>query len=585
MIYKLVVTQIFLIALMGCSTLSNSNNWVQQSNNVAADFSKSFSSIFPELGSDLGYQEYDSLGSIPSKEIDKKERELLLMWKMKLEKLLANNKDKNLQVDYLILIEKVKKDLKWKEIDEKIAAIPMYKPSQDIYNSLHQLINEQSPDTRKKAAVARFKFYLSDKGQNNLMRASQAEIQRLQAKYKKHSKFYPFVEDIKKYLEDSPAYVAGIEELLKKSGRSDWKVEYTKFKKEIFLYDNFIKIKLLPLARKTPNYPLEMYKLTLKAVGVDSAPREMIKLGKEKYKMVYLEFENLSKKIAKKNKLSKNDPAAVINFLKLNQVSSIKEVSDLYNRAAARLEKIIIKNNLVSLPATKLLIRFAGDAESKAAPVPHLIPPPLINNNGILPEFVVPTSSSGRLPFDDFAYESAATILTAHEGRPGHDLQFSRMLENPVSIVRSRYAMSSVNVEGWALFAEDLVFPYLTDEEKFVAYQTRLWRIARYYLDPMVQLGEATRKTVLKVFTQEMGVSKTMAELEYQRYAFRAPGQATAYYHGLLNIMKLKEDLSSEFGKMSLKCFNDTLLSFGLLPHKEIRLFKDSFRPCAQTRN
>ncbi len=190
--------------------------------------------------------------------------------------------------------------------------------------------------------------------------------------------------------------------------------------------------------------------------------------------------------------------------MKKKQASSIEEVSALYNSASERLESIIRKNDLVTLPARKLLIRFAGDAESKAVPVPHLNPPPLIDNNGILPEFVVPTSSSGKLSFDDFSYESGATILTAHEGRPGHDLQFSKMLENPTSIVRSRYAMNSVNVEGWALYAEDIVFPYLSDEEKLIAYQSRLWRIARYFLDPSVQLGRVENKEVARIFNKEL---------------------------------------------------------------------------------
>jgi len=89
------------------------------------------------------------------------------------------------------------------------------------------------------------------------------------------------------------------------------------------------------------------------------------------------------------------------------------------------------------------------------------------------------------------------------------------------------------------------------------------------------------QKTSQNLWDGVLGVSKVMAGLEYERYAFGEPGQATAYYHGLLNIIELKEYLSLEYGQMQMKCFNDTLLSFGLLPHKQIRIFKEQFRKCS----
>jgi uncharacterized protein (DUF885 family) len=140
--------------------------------------------------------------------------------------------------------------------------------------------------------------------------------------------------------------------------------------------------------------------------------------------------------------------------------------------------------------------------------------------------------------------------------------------------------MNSTNVEGWALYAEDLVFPYLDLEEKFIALQTRLWRVARYYLDPMVQIAQASSEDVIRVFHENLGVSKKMAELEYQRYAYRSPGQATAYYEGLLMINKLKDDLQQKYGKLNLKCFNDTFVSFGLLPPAKMKLFYEDFKKC-----
>ena len=580
MLKRSILAIIMIVSIANCGTV-NEKSWAKESDKVAEDYTKEFATLYPELGSSLGYQEFDSLGVNPTEALEQSNLDLLKSWKSKLTKEIETAESKDLKVDLLILLDLVETDLKWKDVDDKLGKIPFYKPSESIYNTLVELITDQSPQKRKDASVQRFEYYMSSNNKKNIIDAYHGETLRYQEKYKSKKMFYPFRGDVEKYLENSSSYVVGIKELLEKTGKKGWEGAYKVFQEKIKTYDNFVKTDILPKSRKTPNLPLNVYKLVLKKVGVDREPEDMIEIGKREYKILYKKYEKLAKKLAKKHNLKQETPLAVVAFLKKKQVSSIEEAKVLYYSASEQLENIIRKNDLVTLPSRKLLIRFAGDAESKALPIPHLVPPPFIDNNGILPEFVVPTSSSGKLPFDDFSYKSSATILTAHEGRPGHDLQFSRMLENPTSIVRSEYAANSVNIEGWAVYAEDIVFPYLSDEEKLTAHQLRLWRIARYYLDPLVQLGKIENKEVTRIFHKELGVSKVMAGLEYDRYAFREPGQATAYYHGLLNINELKKDLSLEYGQMQMKCFNDTLLSFGLLPHKQIRIFKEQFKKCS----
>ena len=62
---------------------------------------------------------------------------------------------------------------------------------------------------------------------------------------------------------------------------------------------------------------------------------------------------------------------------------------------------------------------------------------------------------------DDFNYDAIAWTLTAHEARPGHELQFAAMLERGVSTARVVFAFNSANVEGWALYAEAVMKQYL----------------------------------------------------------------------------------------------------------------------------
>ena len=71
--------------------------------------------------------------------------------------------------------------------------------------------------------------------------------------------------------------------------------------------------------------------------------------------------------------------------------------------------------------------------------------------------------------YDDFTFKAAAWTLTAHEGRPGHELQFAAMVERGVSLARSLFAFNSVNVEGWALYAESEMLPYEPPAGQFIA--------------------------------------------------------------------------------------------------------------------
>ena len=95
---------------------------------------------------------------------------------------------------------------------------------------------------------------------------------------------------------------------------------------------------------------------------------------------------------------------------------------------------------------------------------------------------------------DDFTFQAVAWPLTVHEGRPGHELQFAMMVEKGVSLARVLFAMNSVNIEGWALYMENELLPYLPVDGQFSTLWSRLARSARAFLDPGLQSGEITRE-------------------------------------------------------------------------------------------
>ncbi len=171
--------------------------------------------------------------------------------------------------------------------------------------------------------------------------------------------------------------------------------------------------------------------------------------------------------------------------------------------------------------------------------------PPLINNHGergsfILPLGNPPTGDGKTEVYDDFTCKACAWTLTAHEGRPGHELQFSAMVEHGVSLARSLFAFNSVNVEGWALYAEFMMVRYEPPAGQMIALQLRMLRAARAMLDPMLNLGLITRERAHDILVDDVGLSEAFAREELDRFTFRSPGQATAYFYGYTRLLELR---------------------------------------------
>ena len=61
--------------------------------------------------------------------------------------------------------------------------------------------------------------------------------------------------------------------------------------------------------------------------------------------------------------------------------------------------------------------------------------------------------------------------------------------------------------------------------------------------------------------------SPAFAISEVDRYTFRAPAQATAYYYGYLRLLELRDAAEKQLGaRFDPLTFHDTILAQGLLP-------------------
>jgi uncharacterized protein (DUF885 family) len=151
-------------------------------------------------------------------------------------------------------------------------------------------------------------------------------------------------------------------------------------------------------------------------------------------------------------------------------------------------------------------------------------------------------------------------------------MQFASIVEAGVSDARTIFAFNSTNVEGWGLYSEWILQPFMPAEGQLISLQHRLMRAARAFLDPELQLGKITPEKALATLKDEVMLSDAMAKQEVERYTFRSPGQATSYFYGYTKLRELRSDVEKALGaKFDQRAFHDFVLAQGLLPPELMR--------------
>jgi uncharacterized protein (DUF885 family) len=159
------------------------------------------------------------------------------------------------------------------------------------------------------------------------------------------------------------------------------------------------------------------------------------------------------------------------------------------------------------------------------------------------------------------------------------------MLEHGVSRARALYAFNSTNVEGWGLYSEYLIEPYMPLEGQLVSLDYRLFRAARAFLDPELQSGKIQPDDARRILEQDIVSSPAFTEEEIERFTYRAPGQAISYFYGFTKLIALRKDTEAALGpKFNQLKFHDFILAQGLLPPDLMRkAVMDHFIPSQQT--
>jgi uncharacterized protein (DUF885 family) len=151
------------------------------------------------------------------------------------------------------------------------------------------------------------------------------------------------------------------------------------------------------------------------------------------------------------------------------------------------------------------------------------------------------------------------------------------MAQRGLTLARKLFAFNSVNAEGWGLYSEHLIRPFMPVDARLVSLQALLWREARAFLDPELQLGKTDLSRARRVLEDDVGLSPAMTTQELDRYAFDMPGQAPSYYYGYTRLVALRADVERALGpRFDAQAFHDFVLAQGLLPPPLLRKAVDA---------
>ena len=523
--------------------------------------------FYPEWMASLGLEKFDSAVVDLKPERVKRVDAALAAAGQRLSGLKAKEADPHVRQDLEIVIDALGRQRRTEALEYRLL-VPFDDLPRQIFFAAQNLLDLRNAPERRAHAIRLVRAYAGmAPGTTPITQLARQRLEeRAGAKL-----LWPYRGQVEQVLNNCDRYMAGIAELFRASGVQGWEEAHGRLAAHVRTHCDWVRKDVLPRARSTPMLPLELYAHRLRNFGVDITPEQAIALGTSTYAEVRDQMTLAAADIARERKLASSDYRQVLRDLKRDAIAP-DAILSYYQQRLSDIERIIGEAKLLTLPKRPAAIRLASEAESAAIPAPFMSVPRLIGNKGEVGEFVLPLSNpnskSGTRP-DDFTSPAAAWSLTAHEARPGHELQYASMVEGGVSLARAVFAANSTNAEGWGLYAEAIMLPYFPPEGRLFGLQLRLMRAAREMLDPMVNLGRMTPEAAKEFLMHEVTLSEPLAQQEADRYAFWSPGQAVSYLYGYTRLRELRMKAEIALGaKFDQREFHDLIIAQGLLPPK-----------------
>jgi hypothetical protein len=360
--------------------------WIAASNNytnllIQVEFKHS-----PEAASFQGLSEFDNKISQPTLADEDQQRQETATVLAKLQSASAEKQPTEVAQDLQIMIRKV--ELTFKQEDfARAHKVPFFNASEMVFSGLRSLLDEQTPSDRRPAAVVRIREYAGlEPGYTSL---TEILKQRVKEQMAKPGVVYPARVEIETEMSRNSNYLDGIAALMQKYSLTGWQEPFGKLKTQLTDYDAWVRATVLPQARTDFRLLPEEYALALLDYGIDIPPNQIATMAHQAFTEIQGEMKSVALKIAQQRNLPSSDYRDVIHELKKQQLVG-DAILPFYEERLKQIEKIIVEQQLVSLPERPAKIRIATAAETAQQPAPHMQPPPFLHNTGEKGVFVLP---------------------------------------------------------------------------------------------------------------------------------------------------------------------------------------------------
>jgi len=559
---------LFIAGISVPARLSSEQSWVAISDAHTQFLLDNIGRFAPEPFGQLGGKGLDEMITQLSDEFDNQALRALKSLLAEMEARQKRETHPAVRQDLDILIDFLKRNLEESNLTDRLL-LPYEDPAELIFRGLRALLDDQVAEARRPAALVRLRRYTGlEAGWAPVLK--QAE-DKLRSDLKKPGLLGPFRGQVELDLKLAPRYMAGIASLFEKYKLAGGAEALSALERQLKAWDAFVRQEILPRAREDHRLPPELYRLKLRENGIDMPLEELVNRSQANFREIQNEMCVIAALIAEKRGWPERDYRQVIRELKKDQLAPEQAVAR-YRERIDFMARLAVKEKIVTFPSRDLRIRLATEAESASVAGPSMKPPPLLGNTGEMGEFIIALGRGGGQSMDDFTNEAATWTLAAHEGRPGHEMQITRALENGISKARVLFSLNTANLEGWALYIEAEVKPYLPLEGQLFSLQFRLMRAARAFLDPGVQTGDIPPDAALQVLTRDVVLSEPLARLELERYTDKLPGQAPAYFCGYTRMMEMRAEIERRLGeKFDPLKYHDFLMGVGPVPMALVR--------------
>lgn len=247
---------------------------------------------------------------------------------------------------------------------------------------------------------------------------------------------------------------------------------------------------------------------------------------------------------------------------RLRTEASVTDVLAAYRDEAGRARAFIQRAGLV--PETPVPLEIVPTPAFLETIVPFAAyQPPPVELGG--PGLFFVTRSESTADGVQCVYEIPSIVI--HEAFPGHHVQVTAT-QALTSEVR-RHVRTPVNVEGWALYAETLMYEsgyHETPEARLFHLNDLLWRAVRIIVDVGLHTRDMTPVDAVNRMTEILPMERRNAEAEVRRYC-AMPTYQLSYAIGRRELLALRDDWRARAGASApLADFHRDIFSYGGLP-------------------